>query len=92
MPDPPDDQRQLRLPIDPRRHDRETVYAVTPPGLITVGSAARKYGIPRHLVNNLIRRNHLFARGRLKAGGPGGGHLLVDEAELITVLKDRNVL
>ena len=68
---------QLGLPIP------ETMYTTVPDGLIEVPEASKKYDIPLQTLHTWLRRGHLRPIGRKRDRGPGGGHIVVSEADLI---------
>ncbi len=58
------------------------IYTELPEGLIDLPTAAVDYGCTVQRFRAWIRRGHIQPRGRLKAGCPGGGYLLVAKKEL----------
>ena len=63
------------------------IYDQLPPGLIDLRSAASKYDCGRQRLYNWIRRGHISAVARLRARAPGGGYLVVDEADVVAQLE-----
>ena len=58
------------------------VYTEVPEGLIDLRTAAAQYECTVQRFRAWIRRGHIKPLGRLKAGCPGGGYLVVDKEEL----------
>ena len=53
-------------------------------GLITIGDAARKYKIPWRTLQKRVQRGQLQMYGTRP--GPGGGHILVLEADIVAYI------
>ena len=69
----------LKLATD----DKEMpIYTELPEGLIDLPSAAKKYKTTVYRLRAWVQRGHISARGRLRAGCPGGGYYVVAEADL----------
>ena len=62
--------------------DRLPVYTDLPDGLIDLPSAMRRYGCKAATLRGWVYQGHLKAVGRLRGSSPGGGYLVVSEAEL----------
>ena len=58
------------------------IYTELPEGLIDLPSAAKKYDTTVYRFRAWVQRGHIKARGRLRAGCPGGGYYVVAEADL----------
>lgn len=58
------------------------VYTEVPEGLIDLRTAAAQYECTVQRFRAWIRRGNIKPLGRLKAGCPGGGYLVVDKEEL----------
>ena len=65
-------------------------YRAVPPGLILISTAARRYNRSANTISGWVRRGFLEEKGRLIGhGGAGGGWVLVDEAELVMLMRYR---
>ena len=62
--------------------DAARIYTELPDGLIDLPTAVAKYGLHRQTLRNWVLRGQLPVYGRLRASAPGGGFLIVSEAEL----------
>ena len=63
------------------------IYTELPEGLIDLPTAMRKYGCRRGRLDSWVKRGHLEVRGRLRGAAPGGGYLVVSEAEVVDRLE-----
>jgi len=57
------------------------------PKLITVAQAG-EFGVTRSKINNWIRAGVLKVRGRQKSPAPGGGRILVAEADVLRLVRE----
>ena len=58
------------------------IYTELPEGLIDLPKAAKKYGCKGPTLRTWVHRGHLKSMGRLRGSSPGGGYLVVSEADL----------
>ena len=58
------------------------IYTELPEGLIDLPTAQKKYGCTRSRFHNWVAKGHLKLHGRLRGPAPGGGYLVVCEADL----------
>lgn len=58
------------------------VVTALEPKPITIRAAAKKYGLREALIRQWLHRGHLHAVDRVKFPAPGGGKILIDEAQL----------
>ncbi len=73
---------QSALPNFPT-NGKPKVYRELPPGLITLPEAARKFDIPSSRIRSWVDSGKIQTFGRLLGMAPGGGFLVVMEAEAI---------
>ena len=70
-------------PAEPAtRADDLPIYTELPEGLIDLPKAAKKYGCKGPTLRTWVHRGHLKSMGRLRGSSPGGGYLVVSEADL----------
>ena len=58
------------------------IYTELPEGLIDLPRAAKKYDCKGPTLRTWVHRGHLKSMGRLRGSSPGGGYLVVSEADL----------
>ena len=62
------------------------IYDELPEGLISLPSVTRKYGLRARTVQDWVKLGRINLRGRLRGPAPGGGYLVVSEAELVAYM------
>ena len=62
--------------------DELPIYTELPEGLIDLPSAAAGYGCTVQRFRGWIRKGYIKPQGRLRAGCPGGGYLVVSREDL----------
>ena len=65
-----------------------TIYTELPFGLIPVKEAAEKYDLKVSSIHAWIQRGHLIEKGRLRHPGKGGGKVLINEMDLVSLIKN----
>jgi hypothetical protein len=77
----------LYYEADLKHSKNEQGFSELPAGLITVPTAAKKYGYSPTTVHEWIKKGYVASKGRLlSGGGPGGGPVLIAESELLQFL------
>ena len=61
-----------------------------PPDLIDVPTANAKYKLSHSTIRMWVSRGKIKSHGRLRARAPGGGYLVVKEADILQCLRTRN--
>lgn len=80
-----DQEEDIKAQLPPECRS-DVVYDELPEGLIDLPTASLRYGIKRHTITMWLQRGRLQARGRLKGPAPGGGYVLIAEAELMAYM------
>ena len=75
---------------DDQQHDSNglPIYDDLPDGLIDLPAAAAKYARSIKTLEGWLRTGRLRQAGRVKAPAPGGGYRVVEEADIVAILRD----
>ena len=79
--------RQLPLLAMSPCDGQELIYDELPDGMIDLPAAAQRFNLPTATLHTWLRKSHINSYGRRRASAPGGGTIVLNEAEIAAYIE-----